>query len=560
MTVAEVIRPQTHEIRAHLIFAERGLDPYYWLDSVRKNYDGWQTEGKPTATMMHRGHEYALAYDYDGSGLDPWNHEDYHLETAPEFKIYFARKDALYNGERADRKDARAGAAGTITFRPRWPDLTSDGKKVSVPDLGGPYVDAEIQASNHHPSEYPELLRGATTAFGGNPSYFRDIHEASNVIDLAVYVRLLRSDSGPVHAADGPIARMHSLLEGDRSGYRKHVEDHTKIPGYYVTTTLTPDRMAELIRGHTLPVEIKHYYPENPSHFDPDDALYHPKVEVAYQTSQTDEALYWSDVMDAHRELTETLANTLDWAGISLRAGEPYRSDQYFDAGDEKRMSLKLVNDPTPEIESQQENRIMKLWGDMMESDREVVEHLLSDGGSVSPQEAADATGNSYRTIRRVIDRLEGVIQHSYGDIQIASKRHQQELLERVRAAAGNFKSGVEAAVVEAADAGADTARSAWKQAKHNYDVTVKEGRNCRKVVKIGYRPESKQEAVNVARRLKLAFWETFGRDARIDGIHAKVRFADGTRRRYQLTDLPTYFAKSDRRGDRADDVSTNLT
>lgn len=529
MTLTETVRPQTHELDAHLIFTEYGLDPFYWLDSVRKDYDGWETEGKPTATMEHEGDSYHLCYDYDISGLDPWEHQSYTLETVPQFRIYFTRDDELYNGERADKDEARNGAAGTILFRPRWPNLTSDGKEVEVPDLGGPYLDARIQQSNHRPDELPELLAGAVQAFGGNPRYFEQIHETSNVTDLAVYVRLLRDVSGRVHAPDGPIARMHNLLEGDREGYRKHVENHTELPGYYVTTVVTPDRMTELIRGHRLPVEIKHYYPNHPEKFEEGDALYYPKVEVAYQTSQTDETLYWEDVEDARRELAQTLMNCLEWADVSLTGGEPYVSDAYFDADREERWNVRLVDDPTPEIESDQKARVMSLWGDMLDSDRQVVEHLLTDGGATSPADAADATGLSYRTIRRVIDRLEGVVEHSYGDMQIASKRIQQELLERVRAAGENFKTGVEAAVMDAADAGADRSRSAWKKAKHRYDVTIRDGEGITKELEVGYRPDDRDERDAMLRQLRIAYWETFGFDSTLRGKVVEVTLTDGT-------------------------------
>lgn len=530
MSLLETIRLQTHELDAHLIFTgtdtHDGLDPYFWLDSVRKSHDGWETEGKPTATMQHEGETYHLCFDYDKSGLDVWEHESYELESVPEFRIYFQRDDELYSGERPDKSD-RAGAAGTMTFRPRWPGLTSDGDEVNVPDLNGPYVDVEIQQSNHRPAELPELLRRATQAFGGNTRYWSDPHHTSNVTDMAVYVRLNRSDSGPIHAANGPIARMHTLLEGDREGFRKHVENHTKIPGYYVTTTLTPERAGELVPGHRLPFEVKHYYPREPGQFDASDALYHPKVEVSYQTARTDDTLYWEDVTDARRELSENLLNTLDWAGISLTTGEPYVSDVYFDAEESVRHQVKIVDDPTPEIESEQKAAVMRVWGDMLESDRDVVEKLLADGGSVSPQDAADSTGHSYRTIRRVVDRLEGIVEHSYGDIQIRSKKVQQELLERVRAAGENFKNAVETTVMAAADAGSERSRSAWKKAKHKYDVSIRDGEGATKELKVGYRPTDRDERFHIMRTLRRAYADTFGRGT-IGGKIVDMQTDDG--------------------------------
>jgi len=62
----------------------------------------------------------------------------------------------------------------------------------------------------------------------------------------------------------------------------------------------------------------------------------------------------------------------------------------------------------------------MQLWGQMAPADRKVTELLLTDGGKVSPKEAAEQTGNTYRTIRTVIDRMEGLIHHTYGEMELA--------------------------------------------------------------------------------------------------------------------------------------------
>lgn len=75
----------------------------------------------------------------------------------------------------------------------------------------------------------------------------------------------------------------------------------------------------------------------------------------------------------------------------------------------------------------------------MTPADKNVVGLLLADGGKVSPKEAAEETGYSYRTIRAVIDRLEGLIRHAYNEMQLEPKKVQQELLKRARAAGENF-------------------------------------------------------------------------------------------------------------------------
>jgi radical SAM superfamily enzyme YgiQ (UPF0313 family) len=63
-------------------------------------------------------------------------------------------------------------------------------------------------------------------------------------------VRVHWKDSGPIHAYDGPIPSMSHLLESDRAGHRKNVqndddEQGPNVSGYYHTVTLGPWRIPE---------------------------------------------------------------------------------------------------------------------------------------------------------------------------------------------------------------------------------------------------------------------------------------------------------------------------
>ena len=46
MAVDTFVQCAPHEGDLPLIFDEYGLGPYFAMDSIRKNHDGWQTEGK----------------------------------------------------------------------------------------------------------------------------------------------------------------------------------------------------------------------------------------------------------------------------------------------------------------------------------------------------------------------------------------------------------------------------------------------------------------------------------------------------------------------------------
>jgi hypothetical protein len=522
---------------------DHGLAPYYAMDSLIKEWgDRWQSEGKPTEEIQFLGDTWATCFDYSKSGLDTWDNPQFQLEQVREFQFYFTSKDSpKYTGQRAD-KDQRV-KGGTITVRPRWPGLTSDGEEVSVPDYGEPYIDVQVQASNFPHEEYLTLVKRVMNAYGISSRYFDHPHPDSHIGDLAYYVRLFRNESGALFAPDGPIARAHTLIQGDRSGYRKHVEDNRKIAGYMVKAEVEDEKAGELVRGHELGKELKHYYPNEPQQYDPDDAPYHPKFEVAYQTSITEKTVRWSDLEDARRELEETVLNCLEWCGLATTAeSDIFVPFDPFWSVRNTHESRKMVQCPLPEIESEQEHRVMQLWGEMTEADREVTELLLTDGGKISPQEAAEQTGNTYRTIRTVIDRMEGLIRHTYGEMELESKKIQQELLQRVRAAGERFEQEIGSAAMELADAADERARGAWSRLRRKYAISVVDRDDCRKLLKVGYKPSDRYEARNLLREIRTTYQEHV--EETTAGIHVQVSLADGTRERFR--NLRAGFLKGD--------------
>ncbi|MEY7852158.1 hypothetical protein AB7C87_23490 [Natrarchaeobius sp. A-rgal3] len=548
MSARKFLRFQCHEFDAHFHLVREALKPYYALTDVRKNHD-WANDGKPTATYESGGETWRVCLDYDEQPILPWSDPSYRLETAYLYRIYFVCEDGTDDGKRADRNQRVKG--GTITFRPRWPDMKKQDDETGqisdvngYMDLGVPYIDAQVQASNIDFERYPDLLAEAAAAFGIPRRYFDTFHHTSNIGDAALYVRILRSLSGPVYAADGPLARMHSLLESDRSGYRKHVEDNRDRPGDYVTTVVDDGRARKIIRGHEIGKEAKHYYMRDPDTYDPDQYGWHPKLEVGYQTSATDRTVYWErddDELDRHdlrRELEELLANLLEWAGLDVIGGEQYHEDAYFDPDDRERRSLKIVDCPLPKIESEQEAAVMRLWGDMNPSDGAVVDMLLTDGGEVSPQETADETGYCYDTVLRAVDRLEGFVEHSYGQLSITSDYAAQEMLKRVRSAEEQFRREVGSTVMEVAEASQGVTSDALDAFVRRYDAGIDRSRDdCRALLKPRVTARTRDHAKEIAREAYTAVCDRFGTH---HGVHIRVELADGTMIRWRdLKDQP---------------------
>lgn len=511
MTAGQFVDPVSHEGRVHLIFAEYDLKPYYAINSVirsGRSTEKWETEGKPTETIRHHGEKFRIAADYDEQeqlappvALDSWE-----MESTPLFRFYVASSDRLSDGEPADQSSRTVG--GTVTIRPRWPDMRKpDGEPISgVPVLNGDkgYIDADIQLSNIPHDEYPELLREVFAAFDLSPKYLRDIHDSSNIQQIARYVRLKRRVSGPVYAPDGPLARTHGVMAASQTGYRKHVENHQKIDGYRVAATIDDERAADLIRGHKLGKEIKHYYPREPEYYDQSDALYHPKLEVGFKGSKTEGSTYWTDLDQITQELDETLFNYLEWSDLPIRPdGSTYEKDAVFKPTESHR-SAKIVDCPLPDIEDSQKAAVMRVWGSTTESDRDLIDSLVSDGGRPTREELANRTEYSYRTVRRFVNRCEDVVRDTYDGLSLESKHQEQMLIDRVRTAESQFRESVENAVTTAANAVSDMSRSEWTQTKQDYGITINE-KGPKNTIKVRYKPESRREVKTVIRDIKTA-------------------------------------------------------
>ena len=195
MSAQKFLRFQCHEFDGHFHLVRDGLKPYYQLTNVRKNHD-WSADGKPTGTFEAGGETWRVCLDYDDQPIVPWDAPQYRLETAYLYRVYFVCEDETYDGERADRSQRVKG--GTITFRPRWPDMKRrekadddgdgewNGPITDVDgymDLGVPYVDAQVQGSNIDFDRYSQLLAEAAAAFGIPRRYFHEFHRTSNVTD-----------------------------------------------------------------------------------------------------------------------------------------------------------------------------------------------------------------------------------------------------------------------------------------------------------------------------------------------------------------------------------------
>ncbi|WP_050023494.1 hypothetical protein [Halorubrum saccharovorum] len=380
-------------------------------------------------------------------------------------------------------------------------------------DLEG--YDVEVEGSYWDFEQYPTVFRQSLDALATRqgfrfnsptPIYPADfdedrLHKSSNIVDAELYVRVLKGETGEVIAYDGTLHEISLLLAGDREGYTKSVRDDRECPGHYHTATIDSRRAGELVGSHELAKEFKHYHMRNPDAVE-GTALENPKIGVSLQNSIHDETLYWRDLDTLVTELDEALLNVLNWSSIPTRPdGQIFVADDYFEVTGSRRWR-KLLPDRLPRIEEKQDDQIFATAARMNETDTEMVETLLTDGGETSPKELAQSIGIHIDTVYRALKRLSPLVDHTYGEVQLGSKYIAQELTGYIDAVSNSIKSGLENALdgLTRAEAhgGDDDPWSRWLD-RYGGEISRTEGPDPDKL-DIGFQPDSLAEARRLLR------------------------------------------------------------
>lgn len=480
------IEPAWHEYAANLLFADDGLAPYFAADSQVKAGGGSQR-----ARFEVAGESWLVKLYYQDSGIV---HPGPTTPTGTEFRLDEIR-EFRFHVSRVSDEDPVGEQSFNAHLAPRWQGMkveSDDGTRfeMDVPDALVEGMNVRIQGSNINAFRYSTLLQRAAEAVGISMRYFEDPLEFSNTQDAERYVRVHKDASGPVHARKGPVASMGHLLENDRSGYRKIVQndedEHGRaLPGYYHTVTLGPERVREAFPSHELPVEVKHYYAREAYERDDDDPLAHPKVGVSYQVSR------WDDTLGADQEALEQLERELDRVlhavlidadlDVAPEHGRgPFVEDAYFDAdpadGFEEPPTLDLAH-----IHHEQESVVIKHLKDGLSPvEWESLETLVTDGGEVSPADIAEAHDRHVDSVRDALRRIDDLVEREYGSVSLRSTYISELVHDAVQRAEEAVRDAAAAGAkaLEAAERGLDERTSAFLAfcAKYNIDVTDKRG------------------------------------------------------------------------------------
>jgi hypothetical protein len=520
-----------HEFDAHLHFAENGLDPWFGADALVKEADGSRS-----AEFTHAGETWVarLSYRDEGGLLPPTGGVTdggtrVEHDTIREFQLKV---------QRHPDEDPVGKQDFTAHMSPRWAGLhgeTNDGNVTEIPvppTLQNDGLNIRIQGSNIEFTRYLDLLQTAARVLGFSARYFQKPEHTSNIMDAEKYARVHRDASGPVHARDGPLASMAHLLENDRSGYRKLVQNDDdehgqNLPGYYHTATLDAHRLGEAFPGHRLPKEVKHYYAREAVRLDENEALAHPKVGASLQTSlvPAEQTVRYDDLVDLERELDQTVLSVLADAGLDVSPGNMggsayVENDAYWSPSTSERGPDPIQLDLT-RVRQEQESVVVRHLADGLSPVQwEALDTLVTDGGELSPDDIATENDRHVGSVRRSLRAMGELVDRKYGECALRSEYVAEMVHDAVQEAREATRTAVEtsAKAIEVAERGASDAMAEWVAwcNKHGVDIRNRADALEIKMGEIGEHTLTYQGMpTQIAQQLKVAFekWQAAGQD-----------------------------------------------
>lgn len=464
--MTELIETAPHEFKAQYNFDD-GLGPYFATDQAVK-----AAGGSRDAVFQCAGTRWRATLYYQDSGIV---HPGETTPTGTPFRLDEIREFRL-SIEAVEGPDMAGEKGVNAHLRPRWKrmkveDDYGNQRTLRVPFTEG--VNLQVQGANIEFQNYHRLLRRGFEAVDVNADYFDSPHKSSVVTQAERYVRVHEDYSGPVHARDGPLARLGHLLEDDRGGRREieqadTAEDGTRVPGFRHQVGLDERRVQEVFPDHSLPKRWKHYRARESHNLDGDDPLRHPKVGCIYYGSlwrdrDENHGVTTDDLAQLTEELEDGLLSVLHDAGLDVTSSAPYVADDYFqaDTSDRRRQVVDL---PLEDLRADQESVVLKHVSDGLSPVQwQSLETLVTDGGEVSPQDIADQGGFHQDSVYRALDGIEEMLEREYDSVRLKSTYVGELVHDAIRQAKERTREAVEAGAkaIEAAERGLDEKTSA---------------------------------------------------------------------------------------------------
>jgi hypothetical protein len=434
-----LVQTAPHEVEGNLVFVEHGLSPYWTIGRLlHREFDGYSGEVEVTVD----GEEWQVELTYQQGGIAPRPDDPLEADRLYEYRI---------NASGRDRRKV------SFLVQPRFESMEhhETGESISTPfDRDGPDegVNVSFSGSNIEPDDYLGLLWEFVQALAGeadtriSSSYFVAPHDWSNLTTYERYVRVQRSTAKKYIRNDGVMRRIADLCSDQKGAKFEYKVDNQDVVGYNHRLVLSSQDAGRLAPTHSLGKQLKHYHPKHARKEDDEDPLYHPKIGCLVKKSLNQSAFAWDERHAVREEIDEALLNTLRWSGISVSpSGTTFVPDDHFDAR-ETDADPTLYDDPTPEIEAEQEALVVTALREMTDADLDVIERLVSEGEGQHYQEVADGAGRAVSTLYRCLDRMRGIVDSDGGELRFGSRKIAQEIQALVESTEHHLRSAADRA------------------------------------------------------------------------------------------------------------------
>ena len=431
------IRPQVHELGAHLLFTEE--DHGLIEDDVSDLDDGQVVARHNRKAMMPF---FALVSQYEpdlSETVDPFGFDGHAWRILPsdvkggtrhwegklaargeDYEQYLEFQIGLEAG------DATGERKVTFQFRPSLPCAThhETGDRIGSMPRDLPYgVRVQVHSSNVHPDKIVPLLQKLCEEIDVNAGYLgaERVHPNSRIYNLAEYVRLDRT-YGERHlvSRNGFLDELADFgkISGGRGEYKW---DNEEVVGHRNAVTLDDESWQKLLPGMQAGARAKYYHPKlvRSEETAPDeDALRDPKYELQFTPKFSEfDSVPWRDADgydkdDLLQDLDAALVNSLHWSGIPTSSSEPFTEDEYFRAEVDHR-DVPIYDDPLADLRDQEEDVALQNFArnDATTKRKQVVAAVLEGGDGQHVDDIVDQTGVSRQTVYRAAKTFSDVFE-----------------------------------------------------------------------------------------------------------------------------------------------------
>ena len=297
----------------------------------------------------------------------------------------------------------------------------------------------KYKTPNHYADYVGRILFAVAQEVGGiywDREYLaNDLDQYSAITQYEVTVRLTREMATKLVRLDGILHRMFNLLGEQEGAKLEYSVDNTEIVGYNHQLRLDRSAASQLFPGARCGFQVKVYYPKHVRTGEPDldDPLYYARIGVLFKKKWNNRTSYpFAEWRDLHRELEENLINILSWGGVPIEPGPTFVPDRHFQ-NERSEYRVGLYDDPTPEIERRQNSLLVKTFSELIDSDRDALRQLATDGGELHYQELADEVDVGTSTIYRILQRTGDILESENGVVKFISEKIRDDVLQIIK-------------------------------------------------------------------------------------------------------------------------------